>query len=848
MAQKNTPGPTINMKQKNKPTRNQLDQILTRVCDMLVKAQLVGGDAGAVAACILDTDGNQVFGVNVPSESGNRIHAESCAIQRYRDQFGDIPPETICITSLSPCSQPMRDREGISCEQMLQTAGIHNIYCGYQDPTQNSGYAVTSNKKIQKLCKGFADTFLKTANSINESTTRAAIEQFIPWIAKKLELDSLPKIQLLDQPQTTSFGVYDRENHQLNVVIGGRHTVDVLRTLAHELTHHKQNLQGKLNDQSGATGSEEENEANSQAGIVMRDFAKAHPEVLGLDKSLQEDGLDRSIKYQSHLNPAVWTGGELRPEVRSRLLEIALIFIKYLDIPNFRVEDVVLTGSLANFNYTQYSDFDLHVITRYSDLQCDDLAAALYRAKKQIWNDRHNIVIRGHDVELYVEDTEQSPVAAGAFSLLQNSWIKTPDNDPPDIDRGSVKAKVGDLTTQIDAVTSEGDVDDMQRLVDKLGHMRRNGLDTGGEFSVENLAFKVLRNTGYLKHLQQAILHRQDQELSLREADSIIKLDNTNSAKEWIAKVYDLYPQQFQNNHVMPLGGSGEDQQFAMFELTPSLSRRGAVEVKWIQAYPLRQGVGSRAMKELQRLAQEDGIGLTLYPWDKGQVSQSKLIKFYKGQGFAPAVKGAKHMAWSPVTESLDQPYPMTWEHGEYGDHDALAKLADGTVLGIMFNDTGDSEYQIEFLRDHSHELTGAGDAQRVMATVLSAIQQFLKFEQPNIMVFSASKEVDPGQNSQSRAKLYSRMVQRYAGAWGYNLHEKDRGDQVTYQLSRAEQGVAENFADGRNPGDKGSLKARVKGKVTVAKASKLMHKKGATPREKQLAHWFMNMRKGHKK
>jgi hypothetical protein len=129
---------------------------------------------------------------------------------------------------------------------------------------------------------------------------------------------------------------------------------------------------------------------------------------------------------------------------------------------------------------------------------------------------------------------------------------------------------------------------------------------------------------------------------------SRIKLGNNNAATAWIQKVYDLYPQQFQNNHVMPMGGEGDDQQFAMFELVPSFSKRGAVEVKWFQAYPLRAGVGSRAMKELQAMAGEDGISLTLFPWDKGQVSQSKLTKFYKGQGFTSTVKGSKAMQWSP--------------------------------------------------------------------------------------------------------------------------------------------------------------------------------------------------------
>ena len=130
-----------------------------------------------------------------------------------------------------------------------------------------------------------------------------------------------------------------------------------------------------------------------------------------------------------------------------------------------------------------------------------------------------------------------------------------------------------------------------------------------------------------------------------------IKLGNNDAAGAWIDRVYTKYPQTFQNNHVMPLGGTGDDQQFAMFELIPSFSKRGAVEVKWFQAYPLRQGVGSRAMQELQAMAREDGISLTLYPWDKGQVSQSKLTKFYRGQGFKPTVKGSKSMAWTPALE-----------------------------------------------------------------------------------------------------------------------------------------------------------------------------------------------------
>ena len=152
-----------------------------------------------------------------------------------------------------------------------------------------------------------------------------------------------------------------------------------------------------------------------------------------------------------------------------------------------------------------------------------------------------------------------------------------------------------------------------------------------------------------------------------------IKLGGANeAAKAWIEKVYAKYPSTFQNNHVM-MWGEGDAQQFAMFELTPSFVKKGAVEVKWFQAYPLRQGVGSRAMKELQTLARADGISLTLFPWDKGQVSQAKLTKFYRGQGFKPVKKGSKSMAWD---HSVNEAGRLMTEDGSSST--TLAQLYNG--------------------------------------------------------------------------------------------------------------------------------------------------------------------------
>lgn len=228
------------------------------------------------------------------------------------------------------------------------------------------------------------------------------------------------------------------------------------------------------------------------------------------------DFVKGNVAYNRQLSPVAWSGDELRLPVKVALLRAAKFFTDYLDIPDFRVIDVVLTGSMANYNYTKFSDFDLHVVTSYAELECDDLAEAFYRAKKSIWNDRHDITIGGHDVELYVEDVEQPPVSAGVYSLLQDSWLKRPDYNPPSIDDRAINLKVTDLAKQIDvAVDRADDPADISRITDKLRKMRRSGLDTTGEFGVENLTYKILRNLGYLDKLETEFNKQQDRAISI---------------------------------------------------------------------------------------------------------------------------------------------------------------------------------------------------------------------------------------------------------------------------------------------------------------------------------------------
>jgi pyrimidine deaminase RibD-like protein len=145
---------------------DKLDAILVRLCEMVIQGQSKKGNLGMVAAAVLDPDNNCVVGINYPTRDGKRVHGERAAIDSYNARFGDIPAGSIIITTCSPCSHDMSEREGINCSDLIDDVGVHKVYAGYQDPTQKFGnkkyhIEITGNPKIHELCERFAETFLK---------------------------------------------------------------------------------------------------------------------------------------------------------------------------------------------------------------------------------------------------------------------------------------------------------------------------------------------------------------------------------------------------------------------------------------------------------------------------------------------------------------------------------------------------------------------------------------------------------------------------------------------------------------------------------------------------------------
>jgi len=229
----------------------------------------------------------------------------------------------------------------------------------------------------------------------------------------------------------------------------------------------------------------------------------------------------KSFLVKDTLNPKVWDTPEnaknakLKKKVLDGLNKIAQEFIDYLGDDIF-VDDIILTGSLSNFNWSKYSDFDLHVLVDFEQFgKQKDLYKDLFNLKKQAFNDNHDIKIYGYDVELYAQDSDENHTASGQYSIMENEWIKVPKNVKPDIDSNMLKSKIRNWVEKIDSVIDEMDEGKIKKVKEKIKEYRKSGLDKDSEFSYENLVFKYLRRSGHLEKLFQTHNKVIDKNLSI---------------------------------------------------------------------------------------------------------------------------------------------------------------------------------------------------------------------------------------------------------------------------------------------------------------------------------------------
>ena len=208
---------------------------------------------------------------------------------------------------------------------------------------------------------------------------------------------------------------------------------------------------------------------------------------------------------RDQLCPNFWQNEKLNSEIRDKLLEIAKDFVKDTPIEG-KIDDITFTGSLAGYNYSDSSDIDLHILVDFS--KDDELIKDLMNALRINWNNSHDIRIVGHEVEIYVQDSNEKHYSSGIYSISDDKWLQKPSKESPQIDTQAIINKAEGLSDEIDALQDEFNEEkyekvhnSVQRLRKKLKNMRSAGLEDEGIYSIENLAFKLLRNSGQISKL-----------------------------------------------------------------------------------------------------------------------------------------------------------------------------------------------------------------------------------------------------------------------------------------------------------------------------------------------------------
>ena len=212
----------------------------------------------------------------------------------------------------------------------------------------------------------------------------------------------------------------------------------------------------------------------------------------------------------------------MHDEIRKKLMDVTEKFMDYLDI-EFFIHDVILTGSLANYNWSKYSDVDLHILVDYDETDYNlELLKGFFNSKRSLWNKQHEILVKGFYCEIYVQDVNEPHHASGIYSVLNDEWVVTPVKTVQSIDKNMILKKSEDFEDRIDDISERFDkgedvLEDIKLLKVKLKKFRQSGLDDGGEFSYENLAFKLLRRNGYIGKLLDIQTKNTDKKLSIEQ-------------------------------------------------------------------------------------------------------------------------------------------------------------------------------------------------------------------------------------------------------------------------------------------------------------------------------------------
>ena len=231
-----------------------------------------------------------------------------------------------------------------------------------------------------------------------------------------------------------------------------------------------------------------------------------------------EESSSQLVTVNRRLNPKLWHNGDLDLEVSAKLQDIAEAFEKFIGI-DLPVIDYTITGSNANYTWTEHSDLDLHLIVKGT---VTDAERELYNAKKALWAEQHTITVKGLPVECYVQGEQEEHHSTGVFSIAKDRWLVEPKKIKPEVDDSAVERKKDSMIHDIETALLSKDLERMRRVKERVTEMRRAGLARTGEWSVENLVFKILRNLGLIDTITEKIRELEDSELSLEQQTNLL--------------------------------------------------------------------------------------------------------------------------------------------------------------------------------------------------------------------------------------------------------------------------------------------------------------------------------------
>lgn len=482
---------------------------------------------------------------------------------------------------------------------------------------------------------------------------------------------------------------------------------------------------------------------------------------LNQEVKIPKDVID-SFKIKDSLNPQIWPDGQLDPQVQKKLLRIANGFIKDIKLPKgSKIKDIIFTGSLANFNWSKFSDIDLHVVLNFNQFDGDPkMIEGFFESQRKLWEKEHDIKIFDYPVQAYAQDSNQELVATAVYSILKDKWVKKPKRETFNLDKNTIKAKAQTFINTLKDIRDDyknhqfqSVIDKVTKVKDKIKQMRKAGLESGGEFSLENLVFKTLRRTPFMDILDSFKAKAYDAVMSVEEnmVDEGEMLDNTifveKREDEDTFSISAMYKGNEIGHIVMDVmtdaywyfADEMSEEEYNDLFVDDAFVRIGDVKIqKGARGEKIGKELMKRGLNKIKRMGY-DTVYLNASPTDSDGLPLNDLVNFYKSFGFKPFLNQGNNVQMildfdGGLMEVIQLPYndkeemkgtftPSTSSSKNFNLSDIKFRMAKASKIAatnpnyFTQAEDGDGFYQVEFRNDgniRTKHVRSSGDMQQL--------------------------------------------------------------------------------------------------------------------------------------